>query len=357
MNRSGWQGAILVVASLTVAACGGSGSPTTPSNPAPTQQPDPLRDAASASGKLIGTAIQSELLRLPQYSTVLARHFNYVTAEYEMKMNIVAPGRDSRNFSAGDTIVAFALANGMRIKGHALVWHGAVPAWVEALSPDDLRMALQNYIRDVVTHYRGEVLAWDVVNEAVADDGSGLRDTVFRRKLGDGYIAEAFRRAREADSNALLFYNDYGGEGLNAKSNRIYELVSSLRAQGVPIDGVGLQMHITATNPPSAASIASNMRRLADLGLLVNISEMDVRVRDVPGPLQARFDVQKSVYKSIVEVCVAEPRCDAATFWGFTDAYSWIDRQYGADDPLLFDEQYAPKPAFYGVIEALLRRP
>lgn len=116
-------------------------------------------------------------------------------------------------------------------------------------------------------------------------------------------------------------------------------------------------MHITATNPPATSSIAANMRRLADLGLLVNISEMDVRVREVAGSPQARLDVQKSVYKSIVPVCVAEPRCDAVTFWGFTDAYSWIDRQFGADDPLLFDEQYVPKPAFYGVLEALLRRP
>lgn len=355
-----WRTAVLVVAWLIAAGCGGSGNPTTPTTPPPTgqptSQPDPLRNAASASGKLIGTAVQSSLLRLPEYAAVFARHFNYVTAEYEMKMNVIAQSREFNDFSAGDAIVSSALTNGMKVKGHALVWHGSVPGWVDALSPGELRTALQSYIRDVVTHYRGEVLAWDVVNEAVADDGSGLRDTVFRRKLGDGYIAEAFRLARQADSSALLFYNDYGGEGLNTKSNRIYELVSSLRAQGVPIDGVGLQMHITATNPPSAASISANMRRLADLGLLVNISEMDVRIRDVQGTLQARLDAQKAVYKSIVEVCVAEPRCDAVTFWGFTDAYSWIDRQFGPDDPLLFDEQYTPKPAFYGVMEALLRR-
>ena len=105
------------------------------------------------------------------------------------------------------------------------------------------------------------------------------RDTVFRQKLGDQYIADAFRIARQADPQALLFYNDYGGEGLNQKSNRIYDLVQGLRAQGVPIDGVGLQMHITGSSPPSTASVASNMQRLASLGLLVNISEMDVRIR------------------------------------------------------------------------------
>jgi endo-1,4-beta-xylanase len=347
-----------VIALLVLTGCGDSTRqpvPTSP-NPPPSGQPDPLRDAANSAGKLVGTAVQSNLIRMPQYDTVVGRHFDYLTAEYEMKMGIIAQTQGFNNFSPGDAIVAYAAGHGMRVKGHALVWHGSTPSWLETLSDTAFRMTFENYIRDVASHYRGQVLAWDVVNEGVADDGSGLRDTVFRRKLGDGYIADAFRLAHEADSGARLFYNDYGGEGLNAKSNRIYELVRSLRAQGVPIDGVGLQMHISASNPPSAANVAANMRRLADLGLTVNISEMDVRIRDVPGGLQARLENQKSVYKSMVRTCVDEPRCDAVTFWGFTDAHSWIDSQFGPDDPLLFDEQYMPKPAFYGVLEALLRR-
>jgi endo-1,4-beta-xylanase len=116
-------------------------------------------------------------------------------------------------------------------------------------------------------------------------------------------------------------------------------------------------MHISAVSPPPASDVAENMRRLAGLGLRVTISEMDVRVRDVAGTPEARLDAQKSVYQSIVGVCVAEPRCDGVTFWGFTDAHSWIDGVFGPDDPLLFDEQYAPKPAFYGVMDAFLRRP
>jgi GH35 family endo-1,4-beta-xylanase len=244
----------------------------------------------------------------------------------------------------------------MRIKGHALIWHGSVPAWLNSLSPAEFRAAFEGHIRSVGEHFRGRVVAWDVVNEAIADDGPGLRDTVFRQKLGDQYIAEAFRLARQADPQALLFYNDYGGEGLNAKSDRIYSLVQGLRAQGVPIDGVGLQMHVTGTNPPGDGNIAANMRRLAALGLFVNISEMDVRIRDVPGTTAARLDVQKAVYHSIVSVCAAEPRCDGVTFWGFTDAYSWIDAQFGADDPLVFDEQYNVKPAYFGVLDALRRR-
>ena len=146
------------------------------------------------------------------------------------------------------------------------------------------------------------------------------------------------------------------GEGLNAKSDRIYDLVRGLLAQGVPIHGVGLQMHITASNPPSEGSVSSNMRRLANLGLLVNISEMDVRIRDLPGTMQNRLEVQGAVYRSLVGACVAEPRCHAVTFWGFTDAHTWINAQFGADNPLPFDEQYAAKPAFYGVLDAFHRR-
>jgi endo-1,4-beta-xylanase len=355
--------ASIVLAGAMLAAqtgCGGKTpvAPTTPTAPSglPGIQAEPLRDAARASGKLVGAAVQSGFLGDNRYAGVLGRHFNYLTAEYEMKWDAIERTQGVNNFGGGDAIVAFGQANGMQIKGHALIWHGSVPGWVGALSAADLRVAVEAHIRSVAEHYRGRVIAWDVVNEAIADDGSGLRNTVFRQKLGDQYIADAFRLARQADPQALLFYNDYGGEGLNVKSDRIYSLVQGLRAQGVPIDGVGLQMHITATNPPSDANIAANIRRLVSLGLSVNISEMDVRIRDVPGTLPVRLDVQKSVYHSIVGVCVAEPRCDGVTFWGFTDAHSWIDAQFGADDPLIFDEQYAVKPAYYGVLDALWRR-
>jgi GH35 family endo-1,4-beta-xylanase len=200
------------------------------------------------------------------------------------------------------------------------------------------------------------VAVWDVVNEAIDDSTGGLRDTVFLRGLGPGYIAEAFRLAREADPEALLVYNDYGGEGLNRKSDAIYDLVRGLKAEGVPIDGVGLQMHISAGGYPTAADIAANLARLADLGLLVNVSEMDVRIRDVAGDQATRLQRQREVYREVVGVCVARPGCHAVTFWGFTDAHSWIDTFFGEDDPLLLDEQYRAKPAFFGVEDAYLGR-
>lgn len=348
-----WRVFGALVAACLLTGCNKS-SPTmpTPTPIVPSTADRPLTAAASALGKYVGTAVQSGLLGDPAYRTVLDREFGSLTAEYEMKWAAQEPSPGAFNFGPGDQILAYADAHGMRLRAHTLLWHGSAPSWLDPLSPDGLRIAVADHIRAVVGHYRGRVRAWDVVNEAVADDGSGLRDTVFRRGLGDGYIADAFRLAREADPGALLFYNDYNGEGLSAKSNRIYELVRDLKAAGVPIDGVGLQMHVSANGRPSDASVASNMRRLADLGLTVAITEMDVKVNGVAGSQQARLDAQRTAYRAVVGLCVAEPRCEGVTFWGFTDAHTWIS----GDLPLLYDAQYQPKPAYFGVLDALSGR-
>src|SRR5690242_11996492 len=184
----------VVVALAGTLACGGGDStptsgagPTTPGGPAMPggMQVDPLRDAARSAGKLVGAAVQSGLLGDGRYGPVLSRHFNYLTAEYEMKWDPIERTRGTNDFHAGDAIVSYAQANGMQVKGHALIWHGSVPSWVNGLSSADLRVAFEDHIRAVGEHFRGRVYAWDVVNEAIADDGSGLRDTVFRQKLGD----------------------------------------------------------------------------------------------------------------------------------------------------------------------------
>ena len=187
------------------------------------------------------------------------------------------------DFSGADAIVAFAESHGMQVKGHALVWHGATPTWVEALSPPELRIAFEDHIRTVAGHYRGRVYAWDVVNEAIDDAQPGLRSTVFSRGLGPDYVAEAFRLARKADPDAQLVYNDYGGEGLNRKSNDVYDLVKDLKQRGPR----RRRRACRCTSRPRASrrspTSQANIQRLADLGLQVNISEMDVRIRDVAG--------------------------------------------------------------------------
>lgn len=344
-----------VVVALVGCSGGKAASPVSPTPGPPAPPPttsDTLKAAATDAGRLVGTAVQSNLLANPQYAAVVDREFSYLTAEYEMKWDVIEPADGSRNFDPGDAIVDYARSRGIQVKGHTLLWHASTPSWVNGLSPDDLRAAVERHIRTVVAHYRGRVRDWDVVNEAVADGGSTLRDTVFRQKLGDSYIADAFRIAREADPGARLFYNDYGGEGLNAKSERIYQLVQDLKSSGVPIDGIGLQMHISAGGRPSDAEIAANMARLAALGLVVHLSEMDVRINNVGGSDQARLDAQRATYYNVVRVCRMEPRCEAVTFWGFTDAHTWLR----GDRPLLFDAAYQPKPAYFGVLDALRGR-
>jgi endo-1,4-beta-xylanase len=361
-TRWHWAGAkAAATATLFLwAGCGARGpaapAVVTPPRPSATAV-DPLKAAGQASRRLIGAAVQAGYLRTePLYAAAFAHHFDYVTAENEMKWGQIERQRGQPDYSGADEIVAFAAARGMRVKGHALLWHSDSPAWLETLSPAEARRAVEDHVRATVSRYRGRVAAWDVVNEAVADDGSGLRDTVYLRKLGPGYIAEAFRWAREADPEALLIYNEYGAEGMGRKSDDVYNLVRSLMLERVPLGGVGLQMHLEAPRQPATADVARNLRRLSELGLLVNISEMDVRVARLPGDATSRLEEQRRIYREITAACVAEPRCHAVTFWGFTDLHSWIDGRYGPDDPLLFDDSYGAKPAYYGVLDALRGR-
>ncbi len=130
--------------------------------------------------------------------------------------------------------------------------------------------------------------------------------------------------------------------------------MKGLRQRGVPIDGVGLQMHIAASSFPAVADIAANIHRLAELGLQVNLREMDVRIRDLPAA--TKWDRQRQVYHDVIAACLAEPRCEAVTLWGFTDAHTWVDSVFGPDDPLLLDEQYRAKPAFFGALDAFAGR-
>jgi GH35 family endo-1,4-beta-xylanase len=347
------------LAVLSACASSRPGGPNATPTPTTASQDDSrLVDAAVASGRLVGAAANSGPLGSEAiYRDTLAAHFNYVTAEYEMKWNpIQAQGRDTYDYTRADAIVDFALSHGMKVKGHAFVWYQAVPQWAESVPDAEFGPLVDDYIQHVAAHFHGKVIAWDVVNEAIADDQPALRDTIFLRKIGPDYIARAFRTAHAADPDALLFYNEYGAEGLGTKSDQVYALVKGLKEQGVPIDGVGLQMHIKANDHVPVADIIANMKRLAALGLVVNISEMDVRVREVPGTQAEKLEVQRGVYHDVAGACLAVPQCVSITLWGFTDAHSWIDAFYGADDPLIFDEAYQKKPAFFGLRDALLGR-
>lgn len=315
-----------------------------------------LANAACAAGRLVGTAVRADALANdPTYASLLGEQFSYVTPENEMKWGSLQPsGPNTWDFTQADFIVDNAKSEGQAVKGHTLIWHNQLPSFVDdSLSAKELRKLIKRHIHETVKHYRRDVLAWDVVNEAIGDDGQ-LRDSVFSRKLGDSFIADAFKEASEADGDAKLYYNDYGIETINAKSDAVYSLVKGLKRHHVPIDGVGFQMHVDARFAPSVADLTANFKRFTDLGLDVNVSEMDVRVAGLTGTRSDKLAAQQQIYHRVVAACVATARCKAVTTWGFTDRYSWVDSTFGADDPLEFDDNFARKPAYYGMVDGFV---
>jgi len=347
---------------MVAGGCGGgsssssAGSSPQPSSGAseagPTASPaPPLRDLAGS--RQIGTAVGLPQLDTDaKYAAILAREFNAVTPENAMKWGPLEPERGTLNWSAADEIVAYAQAHRQKIHGHTLVWHNQLPGWLDggSFSATELSDILKNHITTEVGHYAGKIYAWDVVNEPFADDGS-WRDTIFFKNLGQGYVANALRWAHAADPAAKLYLNDYDIEGINTKSNAMYNLVKSLKAQGVPLDGVGFQSHFDVSYAfPS--DMAANLQRFADLGVEVAVTELDVRVK-VPAS-QSALTQQASYYGQTVAACLVVPACVGVTVWGFGDGYSWVPSVFpGMGEACLYDSSLAPKPAYTAVAEAL----
>lgn len=309
-----------------------------------------LRELGRQRGLFVGTAVRADVQRDNRaYRQLIAAQFASVTPENEMKWAFVEPKRGEFEFKAADGVVDAAMKAGQAVRGHALVFHSQLPGWVNRLGTADLRAATKEHIRRVMGHYRGRVTVWDVVNEALTDRG-GLRRSPFLDNLGPNYIAQAFADARRADPKARLYINEIGADGINAKSDRLYEIVRSLKRDGVPIDGVGLQMHVNLAGVPP--TFVDNLRRFAALGVDIAITEADVGLR-LPAS-EADWRAQARVYATIVRGCLTVKACKSLTFWGFTDGRSWIpENQPGVGEATLLDKQLRPKPAFGAVQRAL----
>ncbi len=306
----------------------------------PAEAAGTLGSAAAAKGRYFGAAVSAQYLGESGYVSTLNREFSSVTPENEMKWDAVEANRGTFTFGSADRIVSHAQSRGMSVRGHTLVWHSQLPGWVAGLGAADLRSAMNHHITTVMQHYKGKVLAWDVVNEAFQDGGSGARrSSPFQDKLGNGFIEEAFRTARAADPAAKLCYNDYNTDGVNAKSNAVYAMVKDFRARGVPIDCVGFQSHFNSASPVPS-DYRANLQRFADLGVDVQITELDI---------EGSGSAQATAYGNVVNACLAVSRCAGITVWGVTDKYSW--RSSGT--PLLFDGDYTQKPAYDAALAAL----
>jgi endo-1,4-beta-xylanase len=280
---------------------------------------DSLRALASRVGLRVGTAVNTDAFAADAtYRKITNQQFSTVTPENVMKWQLVEPTQGIYDWAAADRLVKSAQANGQLVRGHTLVWHSQLPNWLTAgtYTSAELRALLHKHITDEVTHFRGKIWQWDVVNEAFNDDGT-MRDTIWLRAMGPGYIAGAFRWAHEADPHALLFYNDYNIEGLGAKSDAVYALANQLRVQGVPINGVGVQSHLD-TQYGFPNQMTSNLQRFAQLGLKVALTEVDVRTTlPVTAPEEL---TQNSDYSQTLQACLLVRQCISYTVWGFGDA-------------------------------------
>ena len=218
---------ILTVVMAAACTVVGSVTAVTASAPARTTGATTLGTAAASTGRYFGTAVSAGKLGDSTYSTILDREFNSITAENEMKWDTIEPSPGSFNFAPADSIVAHASAHGQRMRGHTLVWHSQLPSWVSSITDaDTLRSVMNNHITTTMTHYKGRIEAWDVVNEAFADGSTQHRSSVFQDVLGNGFIEEAFRTARNADPAAKLCYNDYNIENWSdAKTQGVYAMV------------------------------------------------------------------------------------------------------------------------------------
>ena len=302
----------------------------------------------------VGVSVRADLLGDSGYARTVARVFDTVTPENEMKWDTIEPARGRLDFGPADRIVAFARAHGQRVRGHTLVWHSQLPGWLAAGHFDrkQLTAILRDHIDRVVGHFRGRVAEWDVVNEAVSDDGRRLRPDIWLRTLGPGYVAAAFRMAHRADPGARLVYNEIGAEALGAKSDTVYRLVKALKQVDAPIDAVGFETHVTDTPIPT---FARNLRRFAALGVDVELTEVDVRRHDGEDAAGGARR-QAAAYRRIVDACRAVARCREIVFWGLDDADSWISGAFpGYGEATLLDPDLHPKPAYDAVREALLR--
>lgn len=307
-----------------------------------------------------------------RYAAVLQREFNAVVVEHHLKWaplchSLPGPLVDETpsdrlgryDFHHADQIVDWCLERNIKVKGHVLVWHVTTPSLLEEMEPEQVRSQLKRHIFTTMGHFRGRIQVWDVVNEALAPDGS-LAENVFYRKLGPSYIEDSFRWAHEADPDAILLYNDNKVEGIgssnSSKSEGFYQLLADLVAKGVPVHGCGMQAHFNAAGTgrqrmPTPRMIKQQIRRLGNLGLKVNLSEMDVRVSKLPPEL--RGTAQRQIYHDVLAAALTEPAFDGIWLWGFTDRHTWVTHFYYDDEPLVFDEDYNRKEAFYGMRDAL----
>jgi endo-1,4-beta-xylanase len=328
---------------------------------------------------LMGTALSAPQIeeRDSAAARLVPQQFNAATPENIMKAEVIHPQWDKYNFELADKLVEYAKKNGIEVTAHTLIWHSQTPAFLRGIKDaDSVKQYFVNHINTVAARYDGKVYSWDVVNEALNEDGT-LRNSIFLKNLGDDYIVEAFRLAQKAAPHTKLYYNDYNIEQPKKREGAI-SIIKKIQAAGVRIDGVGIQGHWHLDNVP-IQEIEQSLKEFSALGVQVAFTELDLSV--LPNPRgransadigqTADYNAQINPYTKGLPDSVQQKLATAyanlfnlflkykdnisrVTFWGVNDGQSWLNGfpvPGRTNYPLLFDRQFNPKPAFYKVIE------
>jgi endo-1,4-beta-xylanase len=323
-----------------------------------------LKALASARGISLGNFAIHNHLSVKAYTDILSSQFDFVLADNTPNWYFtdggLRPSRETYNYKQMDEIVAFAEARGMPVEAHHYVWGEQkwLPDWLKngGYSKQEVLDIMREHIMTVGSNYSGKIAQWTVVNEAFTRQRHlyNLRDWWADNTGGLDYIDSAFYWAREADPNSKLILNDFDNESINDTSNMMYEYLSSAKARGVPIDGIGMQMHLDGVHPPQKDEVISNMKRFAGLGLEIYVTEFDVNMDNVKADAASKDKIQENIYYEMMRACIESEVCHNFAYLGITDAETWY-KHIGLKDPrpLMFDEDYNPKPAFWGTRTAL----
>jgi endo-1,4-beta-xylanase len=307
----------------------------------------------------IGVAINTDKLKSEEnyWKTAMAQ-FNSFTPEKVMKPQYIHPKREVYNFWEVDHLSEFCKENKIRLHGHTLIWHKSLPPWMENFkgNRDEWDAMMKEHIQTIVAHCKNFVKSWDVVNEAFNDDGT-LRKNIWLKNIGEDYIEKAFRYAAEADSGAILFYNDYSLEHNGQKLGAVLSYISKMRAKKIKVDGIGLQMHVSLERP-TISDINGAAQNIQHEGLLVHYSELDVSLRPDHSIFTSKKKLLELQYKRMKEIVQGYMKLNphnrfGITLWGVSDNDSWLSEDSFRARPLLFNRRYKIKPAYCGFIEGL----
>ncbi len=299
---------------------------------------------AAKAGINFGAAVTPGDILDPAKAKVLSENFNTLVAENNMKWEHIQYKKGKFNFSDMDLLVNFAVENGMKVRGHTFVWHNQNASYVSSIKNDDeLRAHLKDHITTIMERYKGKIFEYDVCNEIFEEDGS-FRKSFWYKRFGEEIYEYAFTVAHEADPDAILILNDYNNENAgSAKSDAQYRFIKQMVEKGVPINGVGLQLHLQENLPFNKEAIRKNVQRYGELGLSVSFTEVDVRLK-TPAD-EAAVAHQAEIFNDLMDIVKTEPNCSTYVVWGISDATSWVPGTFaGYGDALLFDRDYKAKP-------------